>query len=263
MRAEGYSIEVTSAAARTIPSFAELLPSGTRVFVPHLPNTRLADISATAVRLVREGMVPVPHVAARHIREEAALATHLRTLLRAGVREVLLIGGDRSRPLGAFADAGALIGPARAFGRVYFAGHPEGADDRILLERIADRCSHGDAAVVTQFVFESGPLLAWAARFGAPVPVRAGLPGIADVRTLLRYARSCGVAASLRGLARGRGLLRMAGGWSPEALIREISAGPFEGPHFFPFGGLPATAGFLADLEAAGQAPSPARRAGG
>ena len=194
MKIDGFSIETTPGGARMVGSFAALLPQGTRVFVTHLPDGALVDVVRTAGRLAGAGMSPVPHIGARHLESRAVLDGHLDALRSVGVREVLLIGGDRSEPLGLFSEAGDLIGPAaERFERLYFAGHPEEDRDAALLAKIASAHAAGaEAAIVTQFVFEAEAVLTWEeriARLGNMAPIRVGLPGVASPGALLRYAR--------------------------------------------------------------------------
>ena len=263
MKIDGFSIETTPGGARMVGSFAALLPQGTRVFVTHLPDGALVDVVRTAGRLAGAGMSPVPHIGARHLESRAVLDGHLDALRSVGVREVLLIGGDRSEPLGPFSEAGDLIGPAaERFERLYFAGHPEEDRDAALLAKIASAHAAGaEAAIVTQFVFEAEAVLTWEeriARLGNMAPIRVGLPGVASPGALLRYARACGVGRSLRGLWRDGRLLRMAGRWTPATLISGLRDAPssVEGLHFFPFGGFAETAAYLADAR---QTPSERR----
>ena len=263
MKIDGFSIETTPGGAREVGSFAALLPQGTRVFVTHLPDGALDGVVRTAARLAGAGMAPVPHIGGRHIRSRADLDGHLDALRSVSVREALLVGGDRSEPLGPFSEAGDLIGPAaERFERLYFAGHPEENRDAALLAKIASaRAVGAEAAVVTQFVFEAEALLEWEeriARLGNAAPVRMGLPGVASPGALLKYAKMCGVGRSLRGLWRDGRLLRMAGRWTPATLISGLRDAPpsVEGLHFFPFGGFAETAAYLAEAR---QAPSERR----
>lgn len=263
MMIDGFSIETTPGGARKTGSFAAVLPRGTRVFVTHLPDGAPDDIVRTAAHLADAGMRPVPHIGARHLESRAVLDRHLDALCSAGVREALLIGGDRSEPRGPFSEAGDLIEPAAGrFERLYFAGHPEEDRDSALLAKIARARAAGvEPAVVTQFVFEAEVVLAWAERItrrASAAPIRVGLPGVASPGALLKYAKTCGVGRSIRGLWRDSRMLRMAGRWTPAALIDDLRLSPpsVEGLHFFPFGGLAETAAYLAEAR---QAPSERR----
>ena len=74
-----WSIEVTPAGATKIDSFADCLDPGTTVNVTFLPGSDPMDTVEVAERLHNEGMNPVPHLAARSLRD----ADQLDTLLAA------------------------------------------------------------------------------------------------------------------------------------------------------------------------------------
>src|SRR5262249_57535179 len=75
-----------------------------------LPRRELAHTLPALVALSEAGLEPVPHVAARRIAERAEALSFLKQAVRlAGVRKVLLIGGDVAEPLGPYADAAALM----------------------------------------------------------------------------------------------------------------------------------------------------------
>lgn len=64
------------------------------------------DTVAVAERLHNEGMNPVPHLAARSLRDTDQLDTLLAAYTsRCGVNEVLVIGGGVDHPVGAFSDS--------------------------------------------------------------------------------------------------------------------------------------------------------------
>jgi len=130
--------------------------------------------------------------------------------------------------------------------------HPRIGNDelnRALAYKIAAAEAIGLAVeIVTQFCFDAGAILDFVARvrgFGLEHRVRIGLAGPTSLTALMRYASRCGVRASAQGLARRSGLMRqMFALATPDDLIRTLAdAGPAEiVPHFFSFGGIPATA---------------------
>jgi methylenetetrahydrofolate reductase (NADPH) len=79
---------------------------------------------------------------------------------------------------------------------------------------------------------------------GVKNPISVGLAGPTSMATLLRFARICGVKASAQGLVRNVGLLKnLVGAATADPIVRTLAD---EGltdvtPHFFSFGGLPAT----------------------
>ena len=92
--AANWSIEVTPTGATKIESFRDCLNEGTTVNVTFLPGTDPADTIAVCERLHNDGMKPVPHLAARSLRNADQLDELLTAYTtRCGVEEVLCIGG--------------------------------------------------------------------------------------------------------------------------------------------------------------------------
>jgi methylenetetrahydrofolate reductase (NADPH) len=263
----GFSIEATRPSAADIAALA-VLKRGTRVYLSAVPN-RPAEESLAAAALVRAaGLEPVPHLAVRNFASEQALDDFLARLNgEAGVDNVLVIAGDRGeyRPFRRALDVidnGVLR--RRGIRGIGIAGYPQGhpriGDDelnRALTEKIAAAEATGLAVeIVTQFCFEARAILDFIARlrgFGFDHRVRVGLVGPTSPTSLMRYASRCGVRASAQGLARRSGLMRqMFALTTPDDLIRTLTDKALAGvvPHFFSFGGVPATgrwAGAVAD----------------
>ena len=62
-----FTTETTPGSAAKIADYREHLESGTKVSVTFLPGSSYLETVATAKRLRREGMRPVPHIAARSL----------------------------------------------------------------------------------------------------------------------------------------------------------------------------------------------------
>src|SRR5437867_1925326 len=167
----GFSIETTPPTAARVESFRSLLPVGTKVNVTFLPGTDYLDTVATAARLRAEGMVPVPHIAARSIADVSALETYLKRLQsEALVDQVLVIGGGVSNPVGRFHSSVQLLetGLFEKYGirKIGIAGHPEGTPDippaeveKALRQKTAYAQATGtEMYLVTQFCFETAPV---------------------------------------------------------------------------------------------------------
>jgi methylenetetrahydrofolate reductase (NADPH) len=265
----GGSVEMSAHNSADAAALGELLPAGTKVYVNHLPRHSLADTLAALEAVHRAGLEPVPHVAARRIasrQEFEAFARH--SVRNAGVRKVLLIGGDDPKPVGPFEDSIALLasGVLRDCGvrEVGFAGYPEGhariphaALEKALTQKLALASEQGlGTYVVTQFSFAPARVIEYCselARLAPAVPVYVGMAGPADAATLLKYAQRCGVSASLRALrAQGMGLVRLVTHTDPDeqlaALARHCLARRscnVVGAHFFSFGGAARTAEWM------------------
>jgi methylenetetrahydrofolate reductase (NADPH) len=102
--------------------------------------------------------------------------------------------------------------------------------------------------IVTQFCFESAPILALIGELdarGVGLPVIVGLAGPASPATLTKFALRCGIGNSIRSLRSQIGrfgrLLRDTG---PDDVVRGLQSAPdaatasISGFHLFPFGGL-------------------------
>jgi methylenetetrahydrofolate reductase (NADPH) len=268
------SIEITPAAATKYSSIGPLLSPGTRVYVAYVPGEDHRQVVATAVRLRSEGLVPVPHLPARSIVSRAVLEDALRQFTtEAGVREVLVIGGGIDEPRGPFNGTLDLLQTGlledhgiRAIG---LAGHPEGQRElagpgvATTTQQKLAYAGRTTASVrlVTQFVFEPEPVLDWERglrAIGSQLPIHVGVPGPASIKSLLNYARLCGVGNSMRLLTRqGGSLFKLASLSYPDRLITALAVARGPDPasciarlHFYPFGGLARTARWIGALQA-------------
>lgn len=254
----GFSIEATRPSAADIAALA-VLKHGTRVYLSAIPSRSADESLAAAIQVRAAGLEPVPHVAARNFASEQALDDFLARLHGdAGVDNVLVIAGDRS-DYGPFRRALDVIDNGmlrrRGIRGIGIAGYPQGhpriGDDelnRALMEKIAAAEATGLAVeIVTQFCFDAPAILDFIARlrgFGFDHRVRVGLVGPTNLTSLMRYASRCGVRASAQGLARRSGLVRQVFAMTtPDDLIRALAEAAPAGvvPHFFSFGGVPAT----------------------
>jgi methylenetetrahydrofolate reductase (NADPH) len=172
------------------------------------------------------GLTPVPHLAARRIRSRAEVVAFLeQATAQAGVRKVLLIGGDETTAVGPYADALALLrdGVMVASGvrelalPAYPEGHPRIAQEaleRAFDDKVQQAQQQGlDVSVVTQFSFAPARIVEHCnelARRWPGLPIYVGMAGPTDALTLLKFAQRCGVSASLRAMgAQGMGAVRM------------------------------------------------------
>ena len=270
----GYSIETTVREGQRVERFADIVPAGTRLYIAHVPGTDFADTVTLAGRLRKEGMEPVPHVVGRRIESLAVLDDFLARLAgEAGVKQVLVVAGDVSTPVGELSSGLAILESGlvekHGFRHVGVAGHPEGhrdvADDvlRDALRRKNEyaRKTGAQVYVVTQFTFSADPVVGWEAANSADIgqlPVTVGLPGLASTKTLLKYAMDCGVGASLQAFSkRAASLTKLLTVSAPDDIVvglaRHKAKTPqthISGVHFFPFGGLKRTADWANKLVA-------------
>jgi methylenetetrahydrofolate reductase (NADPH) len=248
---------------------AELLPTGTPVYVNHLPRYDLVHTMRALLALREAGLEPVPHIAARRIASRDEVRQFLaRAVGSAGVSRVLLIGGDVPEPLGPYTDGAAFLRDGllaeSGLKQVGLPGYPEGhpripspALAGALEEKLGLARSQGlSAYVVTQFSFAPNRIVEYCtslARRAPDVPVYVGLPGPSSPVALVRYAQRCGVSASLRALqAQGMGAVRLITHVDPSEQLTALarhrttgSIGNVVGVHLYSFGGIARTAQWM------------------
>ena len=169
-----FTAETTPFSAAKVDDFREILRPGTTVFITFLPGSDFEDTIAIAARLKKEGLNPVPHLAARSIPDAAFLDEGLRRLRgEADIDEVLTIAGAVDQPLGAFSDSMQVLETGlldkHGIKRVGVAGHPEGSPDMpdeaiaaaLTWKNDFAKRSGADVYIVTQFCFEAEPIIAW------------------------------------------------------------------------------------------------------
>jgi methylenetetrahydrofolate reductase (NADPH) len=254
------SVEVSSR-GHQLQELRDNFRPGTDVTVTFLPGDNYRHNVATAAALRRAGFNPVPHIAAREMSSRDALDDFLaRARGEADVTRLLLIAGDVAAAKGPYRSsldvcASGLI-EARGIASLSVAGHPEGhpylaaAATFEVLEAWRDwgRQSNIRVDVVTQFCFESAPILGWIAELdarGIKLPVIVGLAGPASPATLMKFALRCGVGNSIRSLRSQIGRFgRLLTDTGPDDVMRGLRSAPrtatasIAGFHLFPFGGL-------------------------
>ena len=265
----GGSLEMGAHRPQDARDIAALLPAGTPVYVNHLPRHKLLDTLPTLVAVRKAGLEPVPHIAARRIRDRAELQTFLtRAVGEAGVRKALILGGDEPEALGAYADGASLIreGLLASSGlrEIGLPGYPEGhprIPSAVLEAAFTEKMSLAAAQglgtyVVTQFSFAPARIIEYCAgmaRSAPGVPIYVGLAGPTNPVALLRFAQRCGVSASLRALrTQGMDAVRLVTHTDPEeqlsALAHYCSVHAecnVVGVHLFTFGGVNASAAWM------------------
>lgn len=267
-----YSVEVNPNEPRVVEAALARLDPGTEVFLTWIPGANPMHLVETAARLRSAGLIPVPHIGARHI-ESAEQLRRLATRLAcdAGVDRVLVIAGDRATPAGPY-DSSLAVLQTEIFQklgivRVAVAGFPEGnpnISEEVLDEALDAKLDFArstglELLIVTQFCFEAEPILEWVRRIrarGIDAPIRIGLAGPAGLVTLARYAVRCGIGNSLRVLTEKPFFAKLLVDQGPAPIIREIACAAdstnstrlsfgIAGLHFFVFGGFNKTVDWI------------------
>ena len=259
---DGFSLEMTGKDVSGLREARHAIPAGTRINVTFLGNEDL-DMRVTASQAVKEmGFVPVPHISARRLKSRDQLEQFLGRLQEVGATEnVFAVGGDPAEPEGPYPDALSVIrsGILQKYGvrEVGIAGYPEGHPDiaeDVLVQHLRDKSAalqeQGlDAVVLTQFAFDTDPVMAWMKRVrgaGIDSQIRIGTPGPAGIRRLIGFARRFGVGANAMIVKKyGFSLTNLMGAAGPDTFVDDLSALLAQEPssgdvklHFYTFGGL-------------------------
>src|SRR5262245_36593187 len=265
------SVAISSRGSQ-LKELADHFAAGSDVSITFLPGDNYRHNVETAANLRRAGFNPVPHIAAREMPSREALNDFLvRARREADVRRVVLIAGDVIAAKGPFKSshdvaASGLI-EAHGITSVSVAGYPEGhpylegahAFEALAAWRDWGARSGVNVDIVTQFCFESGPILSWIGELqtrGIGLPVTIGLAGPATLATLTKFGLRCGIGNSMRALRGQIGRFgRLLTDNGPDDVARGLLAAqqaataPIAGFHLFPFGGLRKAAQWLRDFE--------------
>ena len=154
------------------------------------------------------------------------------------------------------------------FVEVGVAGHPEGSPDinkEELDKAIIEKNKFSKNAdfkmyLATQFFFEAESLIKWENHLnsiGNELDINAGIPGPASLKTLISYAKSCGIGNSIRFLTKQAfNIAKLASPKTPDKLIYDLANykntnknSRLNNLHFYPFGGIRKTSEWLDSLK--------------
>ncbi|HEY8069450.1 MAG TPA: hypothetical protein VIF38_11235 [Burkholderiales bacterium] len=265
----GGSLEMGARRPEDARDIAALLPGGTPVYVNHLPRHPLLDTLPTLIAVREAGLEPIPHIAARRIRDRVELQTFIaRAVGEAGVRKALILGGDEAEAIGPYADGASILKEDFLTGcglrEIGLPGYPEGhpripgaALERAFAEKLLLAAAHAMGAyIVTQFSFAPARVVDYCARMArnAPgIPIYVGLAGPTNPVALLRFAQRCGVSASLRALrTQGMDAVRLVTHTDPADQLTALAHYcavhddcNVVGVHLFTFGGVTSAAEWM------------------
>jgi len=217
------------------------VPRDVKLTVTASPSRGLEPTLALAERLAGHGFVIVPHLSARQVRDGEHVEEIGARLHGAGIREVFVPAGDAKEP-GPFPDAASLLRAlAGRFAEVGITGYPEShhlIDDDTTIQAMYEKAPMA-SYIVSQICFDPAVIETWIARVrarGTHLPIWIGVPGVVDSARLLRISTKIGLGESARFLRAHRARLRrLAGAFTPEDLLRQITAESLAGLHFFTF----------------------------
>lgn len=214
---------------------AGFLPAGATVSVTASPAKGIEATLDLAVALEAQGFRVIPHLSARMIRDRAHLADVLARLQASGIDRAFVVGGDAEDP-GEFLDGLSLLRAMAELGDApsdigvpcYPQGHaviPQPA----LLQALRDKAAFA-SYMTTQLCFDAVAIRVFiAARRaeGIALPVKIGIPGVAEIAKLLSISARIGVKDTGRFLSKNVrfvGELVTSGGiYRPTGLLEKLA----------------------------------------
>ena len=259
------SIEITPKQIEKLPLIISKLTRGSDIFIALIDPADVENQINAAAALKGAGFNPVPHIPARFVRDEVDLKLRMAAFAKAGVTDILALGGGAPQPIGKYTAAIQLLETgvfeANGITRIGMAGHPEGNPDitrhlgeAALFEALKTkqawlRAKNIQGFIATQFLFDAGPLALWASQLqdaGIDLPLHVGVPGPASIKTLVKYAAMCGVGNSARFMRKqALNITKLLTVSAPDEFVDQLATLHFDkpelniaAPHIYPFGGF-------------------------
>jgi methylenetetrahydrofolate reductase (NADH) len=238
---------------------AAAVPRGATVSVTASPGKGIEATVELTIELEQAGLRAIPHLSARMIRDRPHLSELLTRLADAGIDRAFVVGGDADEP-GEFLDAFTLIRAMADLGKLptelgigcYPQGHPD-IPDETLLQALRDKAPFAHY-MTTQLCFDPKAIGAFIAARRAEdntLPVKIGLPGVAEIPKLLSISARIGVKDASKFILKNArfvgALLRSGGIYRPTALVEKLApliadpAADILGFHIYTFNNVPAT----------------------
>ena len=172
-----------------------------------------------------------------------------------------MIGGGVPEPAGKYASVMDLLktGLFAEYGinSFDFAGHPEGNPDDPkseyhMLEKLQwTKEREFSSRIVTQWSLDAKKTNNWISDLrekGVSNPIHIGVPGPSTVKSLIRFAKVCGVKASTQVLRKqGLNISKLMFVNKPDKIISELSG--YDQLHLYPFGGIAKSAAWLIECQ--------------
>jgi len=231
------------------------------VYITMIPGANCRDTIEAANVIQAAGKQAIPHIAARSFSGPEVLEICLSGLQDAGIKRVLLIGGGVPEPAGKYASVMDLLktGLFAEYGinSFDFAGHPEGNPDDPkseyhMLEKLQwTKEREFSSRIVTQWSLDAKKTNNWISDLrekGVSNPIHIGVPGPSTVKSLIRFAKVCGVKASTQVLRKqGLNISKLMFVNKPDKIISELSG--YNQLHLYPFGGIAKSAAWLIECQ--------------
>ena len=254
MKKTTWSIEILPQSVSDVGFIPDLIKE---IYITMIPGTSFTDTILAAQKIQELGIKAVPHLTARSFHGVEELRTYLSGLQASGIERILLIGGGVPKPAGVFSSVMDMLKTELfaeyGINSFDFAGHPEGNpddpdSDYHLLEKLKwTEKRKITARIVTQWSLDTEKTNNWInslRKNGIQNPINLGIPGPSTLRTLMRFAKVCGVKASTEVLRKqGLNISKLMFVNKPDKIVSELRG--YDQLHLYPFGGIAKSSDWL------------------
>jgi len=265
---QSFSIETTPNVYKKYGQFSDFLHKKNSIYITYLPDDNSKNVIETAKKLSLEGFNVIPHLPARTIKDNVDLEKYIGELSEVcGCSSILVIGGGGAQRGSISSTIEVLESDLLSkynFKSVGVAGHPEGnpdikqkdLDNAIIQKNEFALKVDYNIYLATQFFFEATSLIEWEKHLESldnKLEIHAGIPGPASIKTLISYAKSCGIGNSLRFISKQAfNITKLANTKTPDKLIYDLANyknnnlnSKLKKLHFYAFGGIKKTSEWL------------------
>ena len=254
MKKAAWSIEILPQNVSDVGFIPDLI---NEIYITMIPGTSFTNTILAAQKIQALGKKAVPHLTARSFSGIKELRTCLSGLQTSGIERILLIGGGVPKPAGVFSSVMDMLktGLFAEYGinSFDFAGHPEGNpddpdSDYHLFEKLKwTEKRKIPTRIVTQWCLDTEKTNNWIKslrRNGVQNPINLGIPGPSTLKTLMRFAKVCGVKASTEVLRKqGLNISKLMFVNKPDKIVSELRG--YDQLHLYPFGGIANSSDWL------------------
>lgn len=247
---------------KSLDDAVSALPPGAEVSVTCSPLKGIEETQRITEALLQQGFDPIPHFAARMVRDEGH-TRELASWLRAnGLTKAFVIGGDAQEP-GLYPDSvtflEALLGTDHGLQSVGVGAYPDGhsfiSSEQLRLALWRKQELFAEAGVngycSTQMCFDPQAISDWISyerAAGFTMPIHLGLSGVVSKTRLLKLGVRLGIGQSLNYLKKNKSaMVKMltSTSYDPNDLLvplgESLQAWDVQGLHVFTFNQVEAT----------------------
>lgn len=197
---------------KSLDAAVQALPAGAEVSVTCSPTKGIQETQRVTGELQAQGFVPIPHIAARMVRDRTHTAEIAAWCRELGVKKIFVVGGDAELPgeyLGAVEFLADFLTTNHGVDTIGVTAYPDGhaflSDEKVrsaLHEKQRLLAAAGiDGYCSTQMCFDPDAIAKWLRverEMGLTLPVHLGISGVVDKTKLLTMGARLGVGESLK-----------------------------------------------------------------